>query len=106
MTSLFVPCGLKVFRTKRAARLKERVPLLLRCIGTAKGYQMTAVDPWEKAADCERSLQAAVDPQRRAILSKIRDMWVALGNEKSLMLDADVAQSAEAINRMHVELTA
>jgi hypothetical protein len=67
---------------------------------------MTAVDPWEKAADCERSFHAAIDPQRRAVLRKIRDMWVALANEQSLMLEADVAQSAEAINRMHVELTA
>jgi len=29
---------------------------------------MASVDPWEKAADCERSLQTAVNPESRAVL--------------------------------------
>ena len=29
---------------------------------------MASVDPWEKAADCERCLQTAVNPESRAVL--------------------------------------
>jgi hypothetical protein len=68
--------------------------------------RMITVDPWEKAADCERALQAAVDPNRNAMLEKVRDLWIALGNEQSLMTDEDLAESVQAISRMHVEWTA
>ena len=42
---------------------------------------MITVDPWEKAADCERALDAAADPDRHAMLERVRDLWIALGNE-------------------------
>ena len=29
---------------------------------------MSQIDPWEKAADCERAVQAAADPQQKKIL--------------------------------------
>ena len=32
---------------------------------------MVRVDPWEKAADCARAAQAASDPKRQAILTRI-----------------------------------
>jgi hypothetical protein len=33
---------------------------------------MPQIDPWEKAADCERALRITVDPIRRETLSNIR----------------------------------
>ena len=33
---------------------------------------MSQVDPWEKAADCERALRITVDPVHREALSNIR----------------------------------
>jgi len=67
---------------------------------------MITVDPWEKAADCERALDAAADPDRHAMLERVRDLWIALGNEQSLMTDEELAEGVQAINRMHVEWTA
>ena len=66
----------------------------------------TTIDPWEKAADCERSAKATIDPHRKARLQKLRDLWVRLGNDRSFMSDADVASKAEDINRMHLDLMA
>ena len=42
---------------------------------------MPQVDPWEKAADCERALRITVDPIRRETLSNIREFWIALAQE-------------------------
>jgi|GraSoiStandDraft_10_1057309.scaffolds.fasta_scaffold129967_1 hypothetical protein len=66
---------------------------------------MTTIDPWEKATECERYLQAVDDPQRRAIFANLRDLWVALGNEKSLMTVAELAKEIDAIARLQRDLT-
>ena len=50
---------------------------------------MPQVDPWEKAADCERALRITVDPIRRETLSNIREFWIALAQE-SRFLSEDV----------------
>jgi hypothetical protein len=42
---------------------------------------MTNIDPWEEAADCERSLETATDPQKRTILTKLCNLWIVLGNK-------------------------
>lgn len=60
---------------------------------------MAAIEPWEKAADCERSAQAS------STLHRLRDLWIALGNERALMSEADLAAKVEAINRMQLHLT-
>jgi hypothetical protein len=60
---------------------------------------MKTIDPWKEAAECERSLQAEVDPERQSILEKLRDLWIALGNETSWMADPDFAKEIEAIAR-------
>jgi hypothetical protein len=65
---------------------------------------MTSVDPWEKAADCERGLVSAADPKHRPVLEKVRDLWVALANKQSLMSPDDVAKEVETINRIHIAL--
>ena len=66
---------------------------------------MTTIDPWEKATECERYLQAVDDPQRRAIFANLRDLWVALGNEKSLMTVAELAKEIDAIARLQRDMT-
>ena len=65
---------------------------------------MIPIDPWERAAECEHSRSAAVDPHRRAIMEKLRDLWIALANEKTLMTEADIADEIEAISRIQSEL--
>jgi hypothetical protein len=65
---------------------------------------MSLVDPWERAADCERALQAA-DPQQKKILKNLRYLWIALANESDCMSADEFARESEAIGRLHVELS-
>ncbi len=62
---------------------------------------MVRVDPWEKAADCARAAQAASDPKRQAILTRIQRLWMALANESGLMTEREAASEAERIGRLH-----
>jgi hypothetical protein len=59
-----------------------------------------AIDPWEKAADCERAAQATTDPRRRSILLKLESLWVTLANESAMMTPAELASEAERIGRV------
>jgi hypothetical protein len=58
---------------------------------------MTTVDPWKEAAACERSLESEGNPERRVVLEKLRDLWTALGNDTSWMLDEEFTKELEAI---------
>jgi hypothetical protein len=58
---------------------------------------MRTIDPWEEAAECERSLEAEANPERRVVLEKLRDLWIALGNDTSWILDEEFAKELEAI---------
>jgi hypothetical protein len=65
---------------------------------------MSQIDPWEKAADCERAIQAAGDPQQKKILKNLRYLWIALANESDCMSADEFARESEVIGRLHVEL--
>jgi hypothetical protein len=65
---------------------------------------MSQVDPWEKAADCERALRITIDPIRREMLGNIREFWIALANERPFLSDADLAAEIEVISHFHTAL--
>jgi len=65
---------------------------------------MVQVDPWEKAADCDRAQRITIDPIRREILANIRDFWIALANERRFLSDDELARQTEAIGRLHAQL--
>jgi hypothetical protein len=65
---------------------------------------MAAIDPWEKAADCERAAQATPDPLRRNILLKLQSLWLTLANESGVMTPAELASEAERIGRVQADL--
>jgi hypothetical protein len=67
---------------------------------------MSMIDPWEKAADCERSLQATADPQRRYVLRHLRDLWIGVGNESGFTTPDKLAQEIEVIGRLHADFAA
>ncbi len=67
---------------------------------------MLRVDPWEKAADCERALRLTLDPVHRANLANIREFWISLANERRFLSDDEFARQAEAIGRLHARLAA
>jgi len=65
---------------------------------------MPQVDPWEKAADCERALRITVDPIRRETLSNIREFWIALAQESRFLSEAVLAAQIETIGHLHARL--
>ena len=62
---------------------------------------MTQVDPWEKAADCERALRLTVDPVRRDKLKDVREFWISLAYAKPFLSEQQFARHAETIGRLH-----
>jgi hypothetical protein len=67
---------------------------------------MDHVDPWEKAADCERALMLTLDPIYRVNLANIREFWISLAHKRAFLSEADFASEAEAIGRLHASLRA
>jgi hypothetical protein len=62
------------------------------------------VDPWEKAADCERAMRISIDPVHRENLGNIREFWIALANAKLFLSEYEFAKEAEAIGQFHAKL--
>jgi hypothetical protein len=67
---------------------------------------MFQLDPWEKAADCERALRLTLDPRHRERLTNIRDFWISLAHKRPLLSEREFASEAEAIARLHAGLAA
>jgi hypothetical protein len=67
---------------------------------------MFQVDPWEKAADCERAIRLTIDPIHRENLTNIRDFWILLANKRRSLTEQEFANQSEAIGRIHANLTA
>jgi hypothetical protein len=64
------------------------------------------MDPWEKAADCERALRLTIDPVRREDLTNIREFWISLANARPFLSEHEFVREAEAIGRLHADITA
>ena len=67
--------------------------------------QMSQIDPWEKAAECARAIQISHDPHRKAVLSNLQQMWIALANERAFLSPERLAREVESIGRLHCTLT-
>ena len=65
---------------------------------------MFQIDPWERAAECERALRDAVDSTHREILTDVRDLWIGLAKTRSLLPRAQFDEQVETMNRIHAEL--
>jgi hypothetical protein len=62
------------------------------------------IDPWDMAAECEYEFRICPDdPDRKALLMGLRDLWLAIGKEK-LSGVADWHLQAANAERMHAEL--
>jgi len=67
---------------------------------------MLQVDPWTKAAECDRAIELVADPERRIVLESLRSLWIALCNELSLLDEPDRATELSTITQIHTELMA
>jgi hypothetical protein len=64
---------------------------------------MSHVDPWDKAAECERAIKIVADPERRVVLNSLRTLWLALGNRQSFDR-VERAGQLSTIAQIHAEL--
>jgi hypothetical protein len=65
---------------------------------------MLQIDPWVKAAECERAIRVVADPERRSVLMSLRSLWVALGNEESICDKSKQTGQVPKIAQIHAEL--
>ena len=65
---------------------------------------MAQVDPWEKAADCERAIRITLDPLHRETLTNIREFWIARAHKSRFLSDDALATQIETIGRLHAKL--
>jgi hypothetical protein len=74
-------------------------------VGDAAGiYAMLQIDPWIKAAECERVIRIVADPERRSVLISLQGIWVALGNEQLVFDTSGQKACVPMIAQIHVEL--
>jgi hypothetical protein len=64
---------------------------------------MLVLDPWSKAAECDRAIERA-DPERRLVLEILRSLWIEVCDSLSLFDDPDRAHDLSAIAQIHREL--
>jgi hypothetical protein len=64
------------------------------------------VDPWAKAAECDRAIEVVADPERRIVLESLRRLWVALCSENPLVDEPERAGQLSTITQIHAELMA
>jgi hypothetical protein len=62
------------------------------------------VDPWLKAAECERVIHVVADPERRTVLMSLRSLWIALGNERPCYDSSRETGELSQIAQIHAEL--
>jgi hypothetical protein len=61
------------------------------------------IDPWEKAEECQRAMNACPDRIKRSILHELRELWVSVGNKKSGGLEGWHVQATDLL-RVHTNL--
>ena len=65
---------------------------------------MLQLDPWGKAAECERAMGIVADPERRVVLSSLRSVWITLGNKQSFLHATERAGPLSTFAQIHTEL--
>ncbi len=66
---------------------------------------MSVVDPWSKAAECDRAIARVADPERRRVLERLRGVWVAVSDSDAFS-QSDQRDQLFAIATIHAELMA
>ena len=66
---------------------------------------MLHVDPWSKAAECDRAIAIVADPERRIVLLSLRDFWIALGNDMPCVSAHDETGRRSTMSVMHAQLS-
>ena len=65
---------------------------------------MPNIDPWAKAAECDRAIERVADPELRVVLERLRSLWIDLCDPVSPICEPDRAIST--IAELHDNLIA
>jgi hypothetical protein len=65
---------------------------------------MLQIDPWVKAAECERAIRVVADPERRSVLISLQSLWITLANQGSPPDASQRAGQVPKIAQLHAEL--
>jgi hypothetical protein len=68
--------------------------------------RMLLLDPWSKAAECDRAIERVADPERRIVLESLRSVWVEVGDCLSLCGGPEASADLSLIEKIHTELMA
>jgi hypothetical protein len=63
------------------------------------------IDPLQKAAECERALKTCTNETRKLILITLRELWVAVANDKRSGV-GDWRVQAEKFETLHTSILA
>lgn len=61
-------------------------------------------DLFERAAECERMIKLAYDPQRQKVFKELRDLWISLANESASFSDPAFAVQVERVEDIQSSL--
>lgn len=62
------------------------------------------IDPWIKAAECERAISVVADPECRSVLISLRSLWIALGNDTCALDSSRQTGQVPKIAQIHAEM--
>jgi hypothetical protein len=65
---------------------------------------MLQIDPWVKAAECERAIRVVADPERRSVLISLQSLWITLGNQGPIADASRRTGQVPKIAQLHAEL--
>jgi hypothetical protein len=66
------------------------------------GLTTMTIDPWEKAAECDRAIRAC-DADRILAIMNLKALWLALGNEMAAGMP-DWRDHAKNIDKIHADI--
>jgi hypothetical protein len=83
-------------------------PLSLAACGAkgAREIPMAEFDPWRKVAECERAIELVADPERRVVLSRLRSLWIAIGQKLPSFDWGERTGELAVIDQIHIQLMA
>jgi hypothetical protein len=61
------------------------------------------IDPWRKVVECDRAINNCIDPERKPILINLRELWIAIADEKAKDLP-DWHDQAKNIDQLHADI--
>jgi hypothetical protein len=60
---------------------------------------------FDRAAECERLMDAASDSDKKQIYRQLHDMWMALANETAIMTADEMTEKIAEIERLQMGLS-